>query len=173
MSVVWFWIKIILYIIAGVVAIAQLPSALKVISGWMQRIQNWWALRSHKATVNRLAKLERALQSIDVLPVMDEWQSTFYTAVLSILALISAGLLSVTLSALMLLDYFAVPAMRPPFLTMASVVFILGVLVAMLTAHYFQRFSPTLRASQRISIEKGIKALKRKLEATANRISKN
>jgi hypothetical protein len=60
-----------------------------------------------------------------------------------------------------------------PGIPSASGVFILGVLVAMLTAHYFQRFSPTLRASQRISIEKGIKVLKRKLEATANRISRN
>jgi hypothetical protein len=173
MSAVWFWIKITLYIVAGVVAVAQLPSALKIIYGWMQRMQNWWALRSHKATVNRLAKLEKALQSIDVLPVMDEWQSTFYTAVLLILALISAGLLGAAFFAYTLLEDFAVPSKHPPFLTMSIGLFILGALVAMLIAHYFRRFSPTLRASERVSIERGIEVLKRRLAETADRISKH
>jgi hypothetical protein len=170
MNIAWFWIQVVLKVLGAIVVIYQLPAAVK---GIYRFTQDWWSLRSHRTTTNRLAKLELVLKNLDALPVMDQQQADFYNAVFLVLALISAGLLSAAFFTYGLLGDFAVPVKHPPFLSMAIVIFAFGAGVSMGLASYFRKFSPKQRAAKRVEIEKRIESLKHKLAATADRIAKH
>jgi hypothetical protein len=168
MRAAWYWIQVVLTVLGAIVIFYQLPSAVRGIS---RALQEWWALRSHRTSTTRLAKLEVALQHIDDLPVMDERQTTFYGVVLLVFTCICVGLASAAYYGYVLLDSLAVvkTLSQPSLLPISVGFFLAGGVISMVTANYLMKFSPLVRTARRVEIEKGIAELKKKLAADAAR----
>src|ERR1700737_4494780 len=87
----WHWVDVVIKVLAAVLILFQLPP---VLFRFFRKAQDWWSLRSLRATVKRLAKLEGDLKKLDEPPPMEERQVEFYNCVLIMMSAIAAGLLS-------------------------------------------------------------------------------
>ena len=159
----WHWVDVVIKVLAAVLILFQLPP---VLFRFFRKAQDWWSLRSLRATVKRLAKLEGDLKKLDEPPPMEERQVEFYNCVLIMMSAIAAGLLSAAW-------YFYLLQSREPvqivFLALAVVCFLIAVVAGWWGMSHFQLLMKSHRKARRLEIEYGIKAMKDKLAKTSGR----